>query len=292
MSVQKLLKQIQQSSQDLPQAQRAVAEYVLTHYMDIPFMSVTSLARAIGVSDTTIIKFCIQQGFDGYSSFKKMLADHVQSEVTMYNKLEQQLDTMTGNNTLEQVLACDIGNLEATLSNPINHENFDRFLDALDKANHIYVLGLRTASMQAEYLASSLRVQNRKVFTFPNNGHFVDQLCQVTPDDLFIAVTFSRYSTNTVKALQYLSTRKVPCAAITDSTTSPAYGLADISFICETKSFSYQGSYVACAALIDAIITASAKRRKEETTQHLHRLEDAFQEFNSFLSYDMHDGTL
>lgn len=290
--MQELLKQIQQSSQDLPQAQRAVAEYVLTHYMDIPFMSVTSLARAIGVSDTTIIKFCIQQGFDGYSSFKKMLADHVQSEVTMYNKLDQQLDTMTGSNTLEEVLACDISNLETTLNNPINHENFERFLDALDKARRVYVFGLRTASMQADYLAASLRVQNRDVTSLSDNGHFVDQLCQITPEDLFIVITFSRYSTDTVKALQFISERHIPCAAITDSTTSPAYGLADISFICEIKSFSYQGSYVACAALIDAIVTGSAKRRKEQTSQHLHTLEDGFKRFNSFLSYDMRDGIL
>lgn len=284
--MQELLKKIQQSMQELPQAQKNVADYVLLHYMDIPFMTVTTLAKAIGVSDTTIIKFCIQQGFDGFSSFKKVIVEHVQSEVTTYGNLEKRLDNMADNNTLDQVLACSINNLEVTLNNSINRENFEKFLDLLDGARRIYFCGLRTANMQAEYLAFCLQTMNCPVTVLTGNGSFVDQICQVGKEDLFITFAFARYSTNTIRAMEYLKRRGITCAAITDTTASPAYGLADIAFVCESQSYSYQGSYVSCTALIDAIITAYAKRHKDETTIHLRDLEQTFQEFDTFIPYD------
>lgn len=284
--MQELLKKIQQSIQDLPQAQKNVADYVLLHYMDIPFMTVTTLAKAIGVSDTTIIKFCIQQGFDGFSSFKKVIVEHVQSEVTTYGNLEKGLGNMADNNTLDQVLACSMNNLQVTLNNSINRENFEKFLDLLDGARRIYFCGLRTANMQAEYLAFCLQTMNCSVTILTGNGCFVDQICQIGKEDLFIAFAFTRYSTNTIRTMEYLKKRGITCAAITDNTASPAYGLADIAFVCESQSYSYLGSYVGCSALIDAIITAYAKRHKDETTSHLRDLEQTFQEFDTFIPFD------
>ena len=288
--MQDLLRQIQQSIQDLPQAQRNVAEFVLENYTQIPFLSVTNMSRAIGVSDTTIIKFCVGQGFDGFASFKNRFTQHVKAEVTMLSNLESRLQNMSGNNILDQVLAYDLSNLEGTMGNPINRNNFEPFLDMLDKAKDIYVYGLRTSNMQAQYLAASLRVQGCSVIPLQDNGHFVDQLCQITQNYLFIAIAFSRYSSPTLKALKYLSQHKVPCASITDSITSPTYGLADISFICESRSFCYQDSYVACSSLTNAIITAAAARNKERTTEYLQRVEDALRYFDAFLSYDMQNG--
>ena len=188
--MQELLRQIQQSIQNLPQAQRSVAEYVLENYGQIPFLSVTSMAKAIGVSDTTIIKFCVRQGFDGFSDFKKFFTGHVKSEVTMSSTLESRMRNMSGSNLLDQILACDMKNLEDTMKNSINRCNFEPFLDMLDQARNIYVCGLRTSNMQAQYLASSLRVQGYQVIPFQGDGHLVDQLCQITPEDLFISVAF------------------------------------------------------------------------------------------------------
>lgn len=283
--MQELLRKIQQSVQELPQAQKNVADYVLLHYKDIPFMTVTTLAKAIGVSDTTIIKFCIQQGFDGFSNFKKTISEHVKSEMTTYGNLEKRLGDMADHNTLDQVLACSMNNLEGTLNNPINRENFEKFLDLLDGARRIYICGLRTSNMQAEYLASCLQTMNCPVTVLTGNGCFVDQICQVGKDDLLITFAFSRYSTNTIRAMEYLKRRGIVCAAITDNTASPAYGLADLAFVCESKSYSYQGSYVACSALIDAVITGYAKRHKDETTSHLRDLEQTFQEFDTFFPF-------
>ena len=281
--MQELLKMIRQKSEELPQAQRAVADYVLTHYQDVPFLSVTALAQRAGVSDTTVIKFCLKLGFDGYMSFRKSLSELVQSGITMYSKLEHRLGELGEQSTLDQVLAYDCSNIEQTVNNPINRQNFDKLLQMIEEADTIYVCGFRTASMQAEFLAACLQQQGRKVVTVtPGSGHYTDQISRIKKEDLFLAFVFTRYSADVIKALQFLHGEGIPCAAITDDVSSPAYGLADVSFLCATRSCNYQSSYTGCMALCNAIITGTSLNRREETTRFLKRLEGVFADFGTF----------
>lgn len=281
--MQELLKSIRLKSEELPQAQRSVADYVLTHYQDVPFLSVTALAENAGVSDTTVIKFCLKLGFDGYMSFRRALSELVQSGITMYGKLEHRLGELGEQSTLDQVLAYDCSNIEQTLNHPLNRQNFERLLQMIDRAGTIYICGFRTAAMQAEFLSVSLAQQNRNVVTvIPGSGHFTDQISRITKEDLFLAFVFTRYSSDVVRMLQMLHREGIPCAAITDEASSPAYGLADLSFLCATRSCNYQSSYAGCTALCNAIITGTSLRRREETTNFLKRLEGTFTEFDTF----------
>lgn len=282
-AMQDLLKTMRRKSEELPPAQRAVAEYVLAHYQEVPFLSVTALADEIGVSDTTVIKFCLKLGFDGYSGFRRELSAFVQSGITMYSNLENRLDELGEQSTLDQVLSYDRANIEETLTNPINRQNFDRLLAMIGRAKTVYVCGFRTAAMQAEFLAAGLLQQDRNVVTvIPGTGHYADQLSRVTKDDLFLAFVFSRYSSDVIRALHLMQKEEVPCAAITDDAASPAYGLADLSFLCATRSCNYQASYAGCTALCNAILTGTSRERREETSRFLRRLEDAFTEFGTF----------
>jgi len=281
--MQDFLKTLRRKSEELPPAQRAVAEYVLTHFQDVPFLSVTALADEIGVSDTTVIKFCLKLGYDGYSGFRRALSAFVQSGITMYSNLETHLDELGEASTLDQVLAYDRANIEETLTNPINRQNFDRLLSMIAGAKTLYICGFRTAAMPAEFLAASLMQQDRNVVTvIPGTGHFADQISRITRDDLFLAFVFARYSSDVIRALHLLQREEIPCAAITDDAASPAYGLADLSFLCATRSCNYQKSYAGCTALCNAIITGTSRDRREETTRFLKRLESAFTEFGTF----------
>lgn len=281
--MQQLLKNLQLLSASLPQAQRKAAEYILSHYQDVPFLSVTELAARIGVSDTTVIKLCARLGYTGYLGFRRELAALVRSDMTMYANLENRIEGVDGESVLDQVMACDLQNVERTLTDPQNRRAFPRLLERLDRARRVYVCGFRTAASQAEFLAVNLQLQDRDVrLMVPGMGHFTDELCRITKDDLFLAFVFSRYSADVVQALSYLRERGVFCCAVTDGPSSPAYGLAELSFFCATASRSYQASYAGCSALSNAVITAASMRRMPQTTEYLKRLEDVFARFDTF----------
>lgn len=281
--MQDILKKIRAERETFPLSQKAVADYVLAHYKDVPFLAVTALADKIGVSDTTIIHFCTRLGFSGYAPFRKALSAQVQSEITLYSKLNAQSDALGQNGLLDQVLADEKQNLELTLNDPHNRQSFEKILEMIESAKTLYICGFRSASMQAEFLAQSLRMQNRQVVLLtPGNGDYTDKLSCMRKDDLFFCFVFSRYSGDVVKALEWAHREAVPCAAVTDERTSPAFGIADAALLCKMKSSSYQGSYVACSALCNAIITGTSLKRKKETTQALERLEGLFAEFGTF----------
>lgn len=278
-----LLQEIQMAYSGLSQAQKSVASYVLENYKDIPFLSVTSLAREIGVSETTIIKFCMQMGYNGYGTFKRTLSEYVQSEMTMYNNLEVRSEGISEHDTLDKTIACDIANIQQTLGSPLNRANFDKLLELIEKAKRIYVLGFRSSALLAQYMALTLRQQDRDVHAIiPGIGEYVDKLSKVTPDDLLIAVTFSRYSREVVKAVNLLNSQGVPCVLITDTPANPIYPKADLVFSCETKSFNYASSFVGCMSLMNAIFTATSLGRKQVTKDYLKKLEDMFSQFDTF----------
>ncbi len=281
--MQDVLKKIRAEREAFPPSQRTVADYVLAHYKDVPFLSVTSLADKIGVSDTTVIHFCTRLGFSGYSAFRKSLSEQVQSEITLYSKLNAQIENLGHSSLLDQVLKDDVGNIELTLNDPHNRTSFDKLLAQIEQADTLFICGFRSASMQAEFLSQSLRMQNRRVVTItPGNGDYTDKLNCITKKDLFLCFVFSRYSGDVIKALEWVHREGIPCAAITDERSSPAFGYADIALLCKTKSSSYQGSYAACSALCNAIITGTSLNRKKQTTQALERLEGLFAEFGTF----------
>lgn len=281
--MEELLQAIRSSLTEFSFAQKRVAVFILENYKEIPFLSVTSMAKLIGVSDTTIIKFCMRMGFGGFGGFKKVVSEHVQSEVTMYGRLEDRLREIDENNTLDKVLAYDLANLQATLNHPHNRQNFDRFVAMIEQANNIYVLGFRTSAILAEYMVMHLRQQDRSIHAIiPGLGEYADKLCMARKGDLCIAVTFTRYSDDVRRGVRLLKDQGIDCALITDSVMCPCYPLADISLLCETKTFHHALSYVGYFSLINAVITATSLNRKSEATLHLKRLERMFSAFDTF----------
>lgn len=282
--MKELLQKIQMAYNNLSATQKSVASYILENYKEIPFLSVTSLAREIGVSETTIIKFCMQMGFDGYGSFKKILSEYVQSEMTSYKKLELQAEEIKNDsNTLDRVCACEAANITQTLNNPLNRANFEPFLDLIQKAETVYILGFRSSAILAEYAALYLSQQNiNAIAVTPGLGAYADTLCKIKQTDLLVAINFSRYSKEVVKAVEIAAKKSVPCVLITDSPANPIYPKVDLTFSCEMKSYYYAASHVGGLALINAVCTALSLSHMEETKEYLKKLEDLFEEFNTF----------
>ena len=107
-----------------------MARYIVESYQNIPFLSVTAMAREIGVSDTTIIKYCMQLGFSGYGDFKRQVTNAVQVNADWHSRFEAHLDSV-GTKSAYSTYETEVKNLQGTFSNPINQQNYEVLLDAL-----------------------------------------------------------------------------------------------------------------------------------------------------------------
>lgn len=280
--MKELLKKIQETTKSLPNAQRQVAQYVLLNYDKIPFITISNMSKEIGVSDKTVVNFCTMLGFDSFTGFKNKFTKYVQSELAGYNNFETRINTIDENDAFNQIIDLEKSNIEKTLNLFINRQNFEPFIDMLDSASNIYIYGLRSSSILADYLSQTLRVQGYNIITNSLHEYFIDQLYTIKPNDLFIVFTFSKYTKKSIKALKYISEKKIPSVAFTDSTLSPAYILSDLSFVCETKSYIVHASYVGVFSLINAIITETSLRHKKRTKKLLDELGETLDYFDMF----------
>lgn len=280
----KFFNNIRTKYNSLPESYKKVAGYIIENYKEIPFLSVTKLAKQIGVSESTVVKFCMSCGFSGYGDFKRQLSNYVQYEMTIYATLETNSTALGEDaNILDNVSLNEQNNIAKTLEHPINRANFEPFLELIQSASDVYILGFRSSAILAEYMALYLSQQkiNASAVT-PGIGAYVDKLCQMTPKDLLIAINFSRYSTEVVKAIEVAVKRGIPCVLITDVPNNPIYPQVDLVFYCEMKSFYYAASILGAMALINTICTALSLGNKEVTKEYLKNLEELFEEFKTF----------
>ena len=274
ISLQDLLNRIRQKQESFPAAQRLVAAYVVENYNQIPFLSITTLAKNIGVSDNTVIKFCNQLGFQKFTEFKRVFSDYAHSELVMFNKLSETGEGDIENSFFAQGLEEDSAAIHATLTNPVNQQNLPEMLSMLDKAKNIYITGGRGSAIMAALFANMLRYLGYKVHDISTGvGDYLDRLSMVEKDDLVIVISFPRYTAQIVNAAKYLHEQGVPIVLITDTGLSPALPYANLSFHCSYDSNYYFPTFSGCLSLIGVICRAASATRKKEAAQHIRHLE-------------------
>lgn len=246
-----ILEKIRQEQIVFSAAQRQVAAYVLENYHQIPFLSISSLAENIGVSNNSIIKFCNHLGFAKFAEFKKVFSEHAHAELTNYNK---SADHATENDYFTLGLEEDVSAITATLNNAANRENLPVALAMIKKAKHIYICGGRRSYPMAHFFATSLRLLGVTAHeVYSGHDDFWDRLRLATREDLVIAITMPRYSKEVVSALKKLQEKKVSTMLLTDTGLSPALPHADLAFYCTVPTSYYLPSSNGVHAMINVI---------------------------------------
>ena len=273
--IQELLDRVRKEQEHFPAAQRLVAAYVVENYNQIPFLSITTLAKNIGVSDNTVVKFCNHLGYNKFAEFKKVFSDYAHSELVMTNKLSENTGRAADDDSFfTQELEESMAAVQATLLDTYNQKNLPKLLEMMDRAEHIYVTGGRGSSMMAGLLAKALRYLNLKVHDLIEGmGDHLDQVAMIGPKDLAIIISLPRYTAQVVDAAKYLHKAGVPVVLITDTGLSPAHPYADLSFHCTMTSSYYFPSFTGCLALINTICRAAGATRNKETVEYTRKLE-------------------
>lgn len=273
-SAEKVLTRIRRERANFSAAQSLVASYVLDNYFNIPFMSITSLANNIGVSENSVIKFCNQIGYDKFTEFKKALSNCARDELVMSNRLSQNLSDDVSNSIMARSLQDDVSAIESTLLDSANMNAIDQLIPMIDSAQRLYITGGRSSAILAQLFVTMLRCLGVKVYYLDtSSSDAVDCINIVEKEDLVIAISMPRYTRHVIRSLQILHDAGVPIVVITDTGLSPALSLADLSLYCKVSSSNYFPSVAGCVGLIDAICRAVGLARKERAAQYISHFE-------------------
>ena len=265
-------------------SQTLVADYIIDNFYQIPFLSITALAEKIGVSESTIIKFCNQLGYDKFGELKKIISEHVHSKLIMSNKIMQTEQPIGKHSVFYDVMEEEIENIHATMIDQTNREILPDFLSILFKSKTIYVTGGRSSAILAAYFASMLRYLGLKVYDISSGvGDYLDKIAMADPGDLVITICFPRYTSLVVSSMKDLREKGVSVVLITDSVSSPGNRYANMTFYCNVTSNTYFPSYASCISLFSAICRAASIKNRLASSKYVQHLEKKLLERHIFI---------
>lgn len=266
---------IAEKYENMSKTQKKIANYVLQNLMAASYYNIQQLARAVGTSEASILRFCTFLGFKGFPEFKNEMQATAKAQMSMKDRLEisyQAYDSKEAG--IAEIFHQDIGRIENTLNN-LDMNAFFRTCQEIILAEKIYILAARSASALGFFFQYYLNMILGNVRLITGLGCSADELCEVSKDDVVIGITFNRYSVITDKMFRYSAEKDAVTVAITDSPVSPIVKNAKYCFLTETAMPTYIDSFAAPLTLINAILTEIGRNRNIELESRLNKL-DAF----------------
>ncbi len=278
-----LIEQIEAIYPSLSKGQKKISDYILGHYDKAAYMTASKLGSEVGVSESTVVRYALELGYDGYPEFHRSLQETLGKRLTAVQRMEVSDDRISEDKILDFVLTSDAERIRRTLEN-VDREAFNRAIDALLGARRIYTIGMRSSSSLADFLSYYLSLvfdDVRRVRTTSGSEVF-EQLMRIDERDVLIAVSFPRYSTRIVTAVDYAKSAGAKVISITDSDASPIALGVYATLTAKSDMVSFGDSLVAPLSIINAIIVAIGKKKKDEIGKTLSSLEAVWEEYNVY----------
>ena len=278
-----LLSILAEGSRKFSKGQRIIAKYILTNYDQAAFMTAGRLGKIVGVSESTVVRFASELGYDGYPSMRKALQEMIRNRLTSVQRIEVAKDMIDDTDIVRSVINSDIQNLQATLE-LLEEKSFNNCIDSIIEAKNVYIVGMRTSTSLANLLGLYLNLLRNNVNVIHDVGasEIYEQMIRIGEGDLFIGISFPRYSSHTVDAMQFAKKMGAKTIAITDSAASPFEGIADLSLHAKSDMVSFLDSLVAPMSLINSIIVAVGIKNKDNVSETFERLERIWQEHDVY----------
>lgn len=278
-----ILSVITKENSGFSKGQRLIAKYIVENYDKAAFMTAGKLGKAVGVSESTVVRFAAELGYDGYPGMRKALQEMIRSRLTSVQRIEAAKDLIDDRNVLKAVLSDDIEKLQTTLEE-IDNDSFNKAIDTIMDAKHVYISAMRTSKYIAEFFGFYLNMMMGNVHVVCETGaaEVFEELLRIGPGDVFIGFTFPRYSSRAIKAMRFAKSRGAKVIGITDSKASPYYNVADICLFAKSDMVSFLDSMVAPMSLVNALVVAIGIRCREALSDTFKRLENVWAEFEIY----------
>lgn len=280
-----VLLRIEEKYPKMSKSHKAIATYISENYDQAVFMTAAKLGKTLGVSESTVVRFAASLGYDGYPMLQKALEDCVKGKLNNVQKVGAKYGKSTQSEILTSVLTSDIEKIQHTIEN-LDPAAFETALDTIMKADHVYVMGLRSNEPLAAFLHFYLNMIRGGVVLLSTSSisETFEQMMRINEKDCFIGISFPRYSMRTLKAMEFASDRNANVIAITDTEHSPMNLYSSCHLLARSDMVSIVDSLVAPLSLINAMVVALCLRCPQEVRKNLEMLEETWNNYQVYLN--------
>ncbi len=283
-----ILSKVDLTDKKLSKGHKKLVQYITDNYDKAAFMTASKLGETVGVSESTVVRFATEIGFKGYPELQKELQRMIKSKLTAVQRMEVSSNLIGEQDAIKKVLNGDIELIRKTLES-VSSSEFSKAVETINSAKRIYILGVRSSAALASFLYFYLNpvFENVVLVDTSSASEMFEQMFRISEKDVCVAISFPRYSKQTINALRFINDRGTKIIAITDSDDSPIAEYADTLLVAKSDMVSVVDSLVAPLSLINALVVAVTFSRREEVYNNFNKLESIWDEYQV---YDKADG--
>ena len=278
-----ILTLLREKAPEFSKGQKRIAQYINEAYDKAAFMTANKLGKTVGVSESTVVRFAVDLGFDGYPSMQKAMQKMVLNRLTSVQRIEVASDRYSDQDVISTVLHADMEKLRQT-GETVSREEFQQAVNAIIKAKRVYILGVRSVAPLANFLGYYLNYMfnNVHVISGASAGEMFERIVGVDSEDVVIAFSFPRYSASTTKGARYCRSAGATVIGFTDTELSPLGQISDYVLLAKSDMVSLVDSLVAPLSIVNALIVAVASKREKELSRTFANLEKIWDEYDVY----------
>lgn len=252
----------------LTKKERLIADYVLSHFRDICFMTSTELAEALQISHSSVMRFTKDLGFSGYTEFQRVIREQYNAYISNHSeastipsvKLNQSLEKLSQNCIVEAVQNITSANINSVvLRNP--NELFEQVSDAIIHSHTKYVVGSRGCATVSSFLSVILKDTLPMVFAEPSGSmNTFDFLSDIGKKDCLIVISYPRYSKLSYLAAEMAYKAGATVIVLTDTPTAPLAKFATYLLTASVDSLTFFNSQIPPLFLAETLCTYICKK--------------------------------
>jgi DNA-binding MurR/RpiR family transcriptional regulator len=265
------IRQILTKVNSLNGAQKRLGHYLQTDSSALLLSNVGDLARAVGVSKATVVRFAKSLGYKGFPELRRDIQQEMRRKLRAANRMEETFAELdNGENILAKLIKRDIQLLDETLQ-AASFPDFHKAVEIILRSRKVFLIGLN-ASMALAYLLHFrlVRVKKEAHWIFLTGGtSLLEQLAFMDAGDMLIAIDFLQVPREVQTALQHAKKVGAPILGITDFPTSPIARAADVCLYAKRGLHTTVNSLTPAFSLVNALAIAVSWATKGDSIKAL-----------------------
>ena len=277
-----LISHIQSQFTRFSKGQKLIAQYILKNYDKVAFMTACKLGEAVGVSESTVVRFANALGYSGYPKLQDALQEVIKNKLTTVQRVDMVKEFNDDSAILKKIVKSDMDNIKDTLEE-IDEKAFEEAANRILKAKRIYIVGMRSSFTIAQYLGFYLGIILDSVHVIRTDmGDAFEQVVKINEDDVLIAISFPRYSKKSYQIVSYAKEKGAHIVSLTDSPFAPVASFTDNLLLVKSNMVSFVDSLVPALSIANALIVSVGMKEKEDIKQHFDDLEAIWEKYSVY----------
>lgn len=259
----------------LTKSERQIASFLRTHQEEAAFLAGNQIARRLGISEATVVRFARTLGFSSYPALRATLQSNFRDRISHSARLRTKLDHMREEgDVFERLTISEIDHLTEALVS-VDRNQLKQAVELIKTHDRIFVFGLGPSVSLVDLLEIRLRRFGKQVVGLRSSGREVlELLLDLKPTDLVFAVCFVDLNPTLQLVLDLAQESGCPVIALTDTLEAVVGDKAAVVLAAKRGPVGEFHSLVVPMTIINTLLLTVARDDQEQAMANLDRLDD------------------